>query len=298
MTSKKVFSTIKSYAIITLGLLLYATAWTVFIIPNGMVGGGITGVSAIIQYCTGFPVSYSFFILNSILLLIALKVLGSGFGIKTVFAMVVTTILLKVIPLIIEPEFIEEIALKNGRLVCAIIGGGLSGFGVALTFGQGGSSGGTDIIALMINKYRSITPGKVILYLDIIIIASSLVTPGDGTWASRIATVIYGYVIAGVFSVTVDTVTSGSKQSVQIFIFSKKYAEIADLISSELHRGATLLDGEGWYSKEHTKILMVVARKTDTNFVLKLIKEEDPQAFISVGSVMGVYGKGFEQIKK
>lgn len=298
MTSKKVFSTIKSYAIITLGLLLYATAWTVFIIPNGMVGGGITGVSAIIQYCTGFPVSYSFFILNSILLLIALKVLGSGFGIKTVFAMVVTTILLKVIPLIIEPEFIEEIALKNGRLVCAIIGGGLSGFGVALTFGQGGSSGGTDIIALMINKYRSITPGKIILYLDIIIIASSLVTPGDGTWASRIATVIYGYVIAGVFSVTVDTVTSGSKQSVQIFIFSKKYAEIADRISSELHRGATLLDGEGWYSKEHTKILMVVARKTDTNFVLKLIKEEDPQAFISVGSVMGVYGKGFEQIKK
>ena len=298
MNAKKVFATVKSYFLIALGLLLYTISWTIFIIPNGMVGGGITGVSAIIQYCTGFPVSYSYFILNSILLLIALKVLGSGFGVKTIFAMIVTTIFLRVLPLVIDPEFIEELAVKNGRLLSAIIGGGLSGFGVALTFAQGGSSGGTDIIALMINKYRAISPGKIILYLDIFIIASSLIIPSDGTWATRIVTVIYGYVIAGVFSVTVDTVTSGNKQSVQIFIFSKKYPQIADRISSELHKGATLLDGEGWFLREKTKILMVIVRKHDTNYVLKLIKEEDPQAFISVGSVMGVYGKGFEQIKK
>lgn len=298
MNSKKIFSSIKSYAIITLGLIIYTTAWTVFIIPNGLVGGGITGISAIIQYCTGFPVSYSYFLLNAVLLLIALKVLGYGFGVKTIFAMVVTTILLKVMPALIQPEFIEEIALRNGRLVCAIIGGGLSGFGVSLTFGQGGSSGGTDIIALMINKYRAISPGKIILYIDIFIIASSLITPGDGTWASRIATVIYGYVTAGVFSVTMDIVTSGSKQSVQIFIFSKKHAQIADRISSQMHRGVTVLDGQGWYTKEQSRILMVITRKTDTNSILNLIKEEDPQAFISVGSVMGVYGKGFEQIKK
>ncbi|MBQ0122694.1 MAG: YitT family protein [Bacteroidales bacterium] len=298
MNSKKIFSSIKSYAIITLGLIIYTTAWTVFIIPNGLVGGGITGISAIIQYCTGFPVSYSYFLLNAVLLLIALKVLGYGFGVKTIFAMVVTTILLKVMPALIQPEFIEEIALRNGRLVCAIIGGGLSGFGVSLTFGQGGSSGGTDIIALMINKYRAISPGKIILYIDIFIIASSLITPGDGTWASRIATVIYGYVTAGVFSVTMDIVTSGSKQSVQIFIFSKKHVQIADRISSQMHRGVTVLDGQGWYTKEQSRILMVITRKTDTNSILNLIKEEDPQAFISVGSVMGVYGKGFEQIKK
>lgn len=298
MNSKKIFSSIKSYAIITLGLIIYTTAWTVFIIPNGLVGGGITGISAIIQYCTGFPVSYSYFLLNAVLLLIALKVLGYGFGVKTIFAMVVTTILLKVMPALIQPEFIEEIALRNGRLVCAIIGGGLSGFGVSLTFGQGGSSGGTDIIALMINKYRAISPGKIILYIDIFIIASSLITPGDGTWASRIATVIYGYVTAGVFSVTMDIVTSGSKQSVQIFIFSKKHVQIADRISSQMHRGVTVLDGQGWYTKEQSRILMVITRKTDTNSILNLIKDEDPQAFISVGSVMGVYGKGFEQIKK
>lgn len=298
MNSKKIFSSIKSYTIITLGLIIYTTAWTVFIIPNGLVGGGITGISAIIQYCTGFPVSYSYFLLNAVLLLIALKVLGYGFGVKTIFAMVVTTILLKVMPSLIQPEFIEEIALRNGRLVCAIIGGGLSGFGVSLTFGQGGSSGGTDIIALMINKYRAISPGKIILYIDIFIIASSLITPGDGTWASRIATVIYGYVTAGVFSVTMDIVTSGSKQSVQIFIFSKKHVQIADRISSQMHRGVTVLDGKGWYTKEQSQILMVITRKTDTNSILNLIKDEDPQAFISVGSVMGVYGKGFEQIKK
>lgn len=298
MNLKKLFGAIKSYAIITLGLVIYTTAWTVFIIPNGMVGGGITGISAIIQYCTGFPVSYSYFLINCLLLLIALKVLGYGFGVKTIFAMVVTAIMLKILPILIQPEFIQEIAIRNGRLMSAIIGGGLSGFGVALTFGQGGSSGGTDIIALMINKYRAISPGKIILYLDIFIIASSLITPGDGTWASKIATVIYGYVTAGVFSVTMDIVTSGSKQSVQIFIFSKKHTEIADRISTQMHRGVTVLDGQGWYTKEQSRILMVITRKTDTNIILNLIKEEDPQAFISVGSVMGVYGKGFEQIKK
>lgn len=297
MKASKVLSTIKSYLIISLGLLIYTVAWSVFVIPNGMTGGGITGLSAVIQYCTGFPISYSYFIINAILILIAMKVLGSGFGIKTIFAMVITTIYLRVIPELIDPVFIAEMS-QNGKLLCAIIGGGLSGVGVAVAIGQGGSSGGTDIIALMINKYRAISPGKIILYLDILIIATSLLIPGDGTWASKIAIVIYGYVLAGVFSITVDMVMSGSKQSVQIFIFSKKYPQIADRIAMELHRGATLLDGEGWYTRDKIKVLLVISRKHAVNDILRVVKEEDPRAFISVGSVMGVYGQGFEQIKK
>ena len=298
MEKKKALSTLKSYAIITLGLLLYVVAWTVFIIPHHLVGGGVTGISAVIQYCTGFHVSYSFFIINTILLLIALKVLGPAFGVKTVYAMVVTTILLRVAPMVIPEDFIQIIAIENGKLLSVILGGALSALGISLTFSQGGSSGGTDIIALMINKYRAISPGRILLILDIFIIGSSLIVPTEGSWGQRIANLVYGYVMAGVFSYALDLFVSGSKQSVQILIFSKKYEKIADRITNELHRGVTSLDGKGWYTKDDATVLVVVARKHELKFLLNLIKEEDPQAFLSVGSVTGVYGTGFDVIKK
>ena len=298
MEKNKALSTLKSYAIITLGLILYVLAWVVFIIPHQLVGGGVTGISAVIQYCTGFHVSYSFFIINGILLLIALKVLGPAFGVKTVYAMVVTTLLLRFLPMIIPQEFIQIIALDNGKLLSVIIGGMLSALGISLTFSQGGSSGGTDIIALMITKYRAISPGKILLILDIFIIGSSLIVPTEGSWGVRVANLVYGYVMAGVFSVALDLFVSGSKQSVQILIFSKNYEKIADRITQELHRGVTALEGKGWYTKTEATVLVVVARKSELKFLLNLIKEEDPQAFLSVGSVTGVYGYGFDVIKK
>ncbi len=298
MEKAKVLSTIKSYGIITLGLLFYVLAWVVFIIPHQLVGGGVTGISAVIQYCTGFNVSYSFFIINGILLLIALKILGPAFGVKTVYAMVVTTLLLRFLPMIIPEEFIKIIALDNGKLLSVIIGGTLSALGISLTFSQGGSSGGTDIIALMITKYRAISPGKILLILDIFIIGSSLIVPTEGSWGVRVANLVYGYVMAGVFSVALDLFVSGSKQSVQIFIFSKNFEKIADRITVDVHRGVTALEGKGWYTKTESTVLMVVARKQELKLLLNLIKEEDPQAFISVGSVTGVYGYGFDAIKK
>ena len=298
MENKKVLSTIKSYGIITLGLILYVLAWVVFIIPHQLVGGGVTGISAVIQYCTGFNVSYSFFIINGILLLIALKVLGPAFGVKTIYAMVVTTLLLRFMPLLIPEEFIKIIALDNGKLLSVIIGGTLSALGISLTFSQGGSSGGTDIVALMITKYRAISPGKILLILDIFIIGSSLIVPTEGSWGVRVANLVYGYVMAGVFSVALDVFVSGSKQSVQIFIFSKNYEKIADRITADVHRGVTALQGKGWYTKTESTVLMVVARKQELKFLLNIIKAEDPQAFISVGSVSGVYGFGFDVIKK
>ena len=298
MDKTKFLSTLKSYAIITLGLILYVLAWVVFIMPHQLVGGGVTGISAVIQYCTGFHVSYSFFIINGILLLIALKILGPAFGVKTVYAMIVTTLLLRFLPMVIPQEFIQIIALDNGKLLSVIIGGMLSALGISLTFSQGGSSGGTDIVALMITKYRAISPGKILLILDIFIIGSSLIVPTEGSWGVRVANLVYGYVMAGVFSVALDLFVSGSKQSVQIFIFSKNYQKIADRITTDVHRGVTALDGKGWYTKTESTVLVVVARKQELKFLLNLIKEEDPQAFISVASVSGVYGSGFDVIKK
>lgn len=298
MEKNKVFATLKSYAIITLGLILYVLAWVVFIIPHQLVGGGVTGMSAVIQYCTGFHVSYSFFIINAVLLLIALKILGPAFGVKTVYAMVVDTLLLRFMPMVIPPEFIDIIAIQNGKLLSVIIGGVISALGISLTFSQGGSSGGTDIIALMINKYRAISPGRILLILDIFIIGSSLIVPAEGGWGERVANLVYGYVMAGVFSYSLDLFVSGSKQSVQILIFSKNFEKIADRITNELHRGVTALDGKGWYTKADATVLVVVARKHELKFLLNMVKEEDPQAFLSVGSVTGVYGSGFDVIKK
>lgn len=295
--SKKILSEIRSYVIITLGLLCYVLGWSIFILPNSLVGGGVTGISAIIQYWTGFEISYSYFIINAVLLIVGFLILGGGFGVKTIYAIVVSSLLFKVVPGLIPESFIQEIAINNGPMLCCIIGGALDGVGMAMTFANGGSTGGTDIVALIINKYRSISPGKIIVLMDIIIIASSMIVPSDGTWGSKFAVVIYGFIMSGVLSFTLDMVLSGNKQSVQILIFSKYYDVIADRITQEAGRGVTILNSRGWYTKEEGKVAIVVARKNESSYILSIIKEVDKNAFLSVGNVMGVYGKGFEQIK-
>lgn len=289
---------IKEYLIISLGLLLYALGWVVFLLPNKMVGGGVTGFSAILYYATGFPVSYTYFICNAILLGLALKILGRGFGAKTIYAIIITSLCLQFLPEFIPTDLIKDIALDNGKLLCAIIGGAFAGIGIGLTFTQGGSSGGTDIIALMINKYRNISPGKIILYVDVIIITSSFfLSPAEGSVAARVATVVYGFLLISVTGYTIDLVLSGTKQSLQVFIFSRKYEEIAQRVT-EMGRGVTVISAKGWYTKQEGQVLMVIIRKTESSMLFQIVREVDRDAFLSVGSVMGVYGQGFDQIKK
>lgn len=306
----RIFGELKAYLIITLGLLLYTLGWIVFLIPNNMVGGGVTGISAILLYAFNIPVGVSFFVINLILLLIALKVLGKGFGMKTVYAIIIASVFYEVVPPLIPDVFIQEIAISNGKLLCAIFGGVCAGLGIGISFSQGGSTGGTDIVALMIVKYKNISAGRVILLLDIFIIASSLLLPpneildangaviGVETWGQRFATILYGYILIGACSYSVDMFISGTKQSSQIFIFSKKYAELADAITTQTGRGVTLIEGQGWYTKQQSKIVMVIMRKDDMSLLYRMVREIDRDAFLSVGNVSGVYGKGFDQIKK
>jgi uncharacterized membrane-anchored protein YitT (DUF2179 family) len=230
-------------------------------------------------------VAVTYFIINVFLVLIAIKILGANFGIKTIFSMVVATILFWVTPGMIKEPLIDDTFLS------AILGGMIGGIGIGIVFTRGGSTGGTDIIAMIINKYRNISPGRVILYCDVIIIASSyliFLSP---------AKLVYGYVTMAVVSYTIDAFLSGSNASAQIFIFSKKFNEIADFINNYAGRGATIIDGTGWYTKEDVKIVMTVVRKRETSLIFRKLKEIDPDAFISMASVMGVYGKGFENIK-
>ena len=306
LSKKSAFVFIKEYALITLGILLYVTGWNLFLIPNNLVGGGVSGVAAIIQYATkGFiKIGTTYFVVNAVLLVIALFILGKGFGGKTVFAVIVASIGLNVLQGLIPSEIIQALALDNGKLMSTIMGGILVGVGIGMTMSQGGSTGGTDIIALIVNKYRNVSPGRMILWMDVVIILSSMLVPSyyaDGTqlpWTEKVTTVVYGFILVVVNSTVLDLYLSGSRQSVQVFILSQKYAEIADLITHELHRGVTVLDGKGWYTKHNTEVLMVLTRKSDLSLLLRMIKSVDMNAFLSVSSVTGVYGKGFDQIKE
>lgn len=309
LSTSKVLREVKSYLIITLSLLCYSLGWDIFLIPNNLVGGGVTGFAAIVFYSLKIPVSITFFVVNLILLAIALKVLGKAFGLKSVYAIIVTSLFLQFIPDIVPLDFINEIAISNGKLISAVFGGLLAGLGIGVSFTQGGSTGGTDIIALMVAKYHNIAPGKVILYIDLCIITSSLLIPAkevmgpDGlmikeTIGMRLSTVLYGYMLVATTSAIIDMVLSGKKQSVQAFIFSKNYEKIADAITKELGRGVTVLSGEGWYTKHENKMLMVVVHKTQQNTLYSLVREIDKDAFISMNTVSSVYGQGFEAMTK
>jgi uncharacterized membrane-anchored protein YitT (DUF2179 family) len=295
---KKIIREIKAYTLITFGLVIYVMAWVVFLMPNHLVGGGVSGIGALIEYATGFRLSYTYFIINIGLLLLALKILGRGFGAKTVYAIFLTTLLFRLFPHIIPADFIHEISIENGKLLSAMIGGVLVGSGIGITFMQGGSSGGTDIVALIINKYKNISPGKIILSIDMVIIACSFFVSQEVTLGQKLAAVLYGYIVVGLTGYTVDMWMSGARQSLQFFIFSKKYEEIATRITNEMNRGVTVVPAEGWHTKAEHKVLIVIARKTESGIIFNIIKEEDRDAFLSVGSVMGVYGKGFSSLTK
>lgn len=281
----RVIQAIRSYAVIAFGLFIIALGWTAFLIPAEITGGGITGISTIIFYASEFPVGVSYLIISAILVIAALRVLGAGFGIKTVLAVALLSLFLGIMQAIITEPIIDD------AFMSAIIGGILAGSGVGIVFTQGSSTGGTDIIAMIVNKYRNISPGRIILYLDLIIISSSYLV------FQSIEKIVYGYVTMAVISYSIDMVLSGSKQTFQMFIFSPKYSEIAARIDKEVKRGITLIDAEGWYSKKKSKIVMVLIRRQETSQVIRIVKDIDPDAFISQNNVMGAYGKGFETIR-
>ncbi len=291
MLSKKK-NQILSYVFITFGLFLYAFGWSAFLIPSEIIGGGVSGVSSIIYLLSGqrIPVGITNLIINGVLLLVALKLLGARFGINTVYGVVVSSAFFILLQQVIKIQNIIHVS-EFDPFMCTVIGGALSGAGIGLAFSRGGNSGGTDIIALIVNKYYNITPGKVILILDVFIIASSY------TISHSIERVVYGYIQMGVMAYTLDLVLEGAKQSYQILVFSKATDEIAERIGKQVGRGVTLLYAWGWYSKSDQKVLLVVAQKADKQAILEIVKEIDDHAFISLAKTYGVFGENFEKLK-
>ncbi|HJG88246.1 YitT family protein [Barnesiella viscericola] len=277
---------VKDYMVIIFGLLLYALGWVGFLLPNEITTGGVTGIAALIYYGTKIPVSASYFTINVVLLLAAIKILGLKFFVRTIFSVFMCSFFLGILP-----EFIPHSLVEEQPFMSAIIGGILCGVGVGLVFVSNGSTGGTDIIAAIVNKYKNISFAKMMMYIDFLIIASSYVL------FHSMEKMIFGYVVMGVMSYTMDMVINGKRQSVQILILSDKYEEIATHVNQDIHRGVTVLDGMGWYSKQPKKVLMILAKRNESVKIFRLIKSIDPKAFISQSNVVGVYGEGFDKIK-
>ena len=287
MKSSKVLNVIWDYFLMTVGSVIFCMAWTSFLIPNGLASGGLTGFCTIIQYGTGIPVGVTYPILNILLLILGVLSLGKAFGFKTIYVIGLTSLLFEFLP-----NFPQLQVLMNEKFLVALVGAGMESIGIGLVLLRGGSTGGTDIIAMMINKYWPVSPGRVYLLTDIFIIASLFLLPDKG-----LIDVVYAYVIMLGFSFGIDFVLLGNKSSVQILVFSAKYKDIADHVIYNVHRGVTALQSVGWYSQRESKVLLIVSRKQQMNEVIKEIKSIDPNAFVSVSTAMSVYGEGFEEIK-
>ena len=223
----------------------------------------------------------------------ALKILGPKFCIKTLYAIPVLTLLLWFFQIIMKDDAGNlPLLLGPGQeFMATVVGAGLLGFGIGIVFINNGSTGGTDIIAWIINKYKDVTLGRMIMYCDIIIISSCYFVFYD--WKR----VLFGFTVLFVMSIVIDYVVNSNRQSVQFLIFSKKHEEIAEVITKELHRGVTLLDGTGWYSKQSIKVVVVLAKKSQSLEIFRLVKDIDENAFISQSNVVGVYVEGFDKVR-
>ena len=280
-------SELRDYLMIALGMDLYGIGWTVFLLPNDITTGGVPGIASIVYFATGFPVQYTYFAINFLLLLLALRVLGWKFSVKTIFAVFTLTFFLSIIQKLTE----GVVLLHDQPFMACVIGASFCGSGIGIAFSNNGSTGGTDIIAAVINKYRDITLGRVMLICDLIIISSSYFVLKD--WEK----VVYGYVTLYICSFVLDQVVNSARQSVQFFIISDKYEEIAKHIQVYPHRGATVINASGFYTGKEIKMLFVLAKKRESTIIFRLIKDIDPNAFVSQSAVIGVYGEGFDRIK-
>lgn len=297
---KMIRSEAKDYILITVGLILYASAFTVFLMPYEIVTGGLTGFSAIIFYATGFKIENTYMIVNIILLAAALKILGWKFMMKTIYAIFALYFLLKVaqdlMPVDAKGNFIKVLG-EGQEFMSLIVGCCITGVGMATVFLNNGSMGGTDIIAACVNKYKDISLGQVLMAVDICIIGTCMLFPQFGTYVERFHKVVFGLCTMFIECFMLDHVMNLRRQSVQFLIFSKKYEEIADAIMKERDRGITILNGQGWYTGKDIKVICLMAKRNESQSIFRIVKFIDPSAFISQTSVIGVYGEGFDRLK-
>lgn len=282
----------KDYISLFIGLTIYALGFTAFILPYQITTGGLSGVSAIIYYATGFPVQYTYFLVNAALLIAAIKILGFRFCLKTIVGTLALTFEFDLFQKLLSDESGQlPMILGDQTFMACVLGACCEGVGLAIVFLSNGSTGGTDIIAAIVNKYRDISLGRALMFCDIAIVSSSYFVFHESQ------KVVFGFCVLIISMIMLDYYMNSARQSVQFLIFSNKYDEIAEAIGKQLDRGVTILNGEGWYSKEPRKVLVVLAKRRESIEIFRLIHRIDPKAFVSQSNVVGVYGEGFDKLK-
>lgn len=298
--AKLTFSDIKDYFFIVLGLTMYAVGFTAFILPHAIVMGGVSGLGTLVYFATDrvIPVAVTGYAVNLILLAMAWKIVGGTFVRRTIFS--ATVIALGI-------GFFQEFFMRIGHplladtAMSAILGAILAGMGVGIAFIHNGSTGGTDIVAAMVSKVSNVSIGRTMMFVDMVIVTSSIFLPFEGNFEqrleARVPIIIYGYVVTFVISYCADMVINSNRQATEFTIISQRWEEIADAINTQAHRGVTVIDGQGWYTKHDVKMLLVWCRKIESVTIFRIIKSVDPDAFVTQGKCNGVYGKGFDSMK-
>lgn len=295
MTSLKyngVWRQIRDYLFIALGILSYTFGFSAFVFPEKVVVGGLAGLGTVVYFVTerlfgwGVPVAITQYVVNLLLLAMSYKIVGKEFVIRTVYGATLVALALG----ILMPMFPEPL-VKGQPFMSVLLGGILGGIGLGTVFVHNGSTGGTDIVAAVVAKKSNTSVGRTMLYTDFCIISSSFLI------FHSVELVVYGFIFLFVISVLTDWIINSNKQAIQIIIFSPKWEEIATAINNNAHRGCTVLDGMGWYSKKSTKVLMVLCRKQESINIFRIIKAIDPDALASLTNCSAVYGEGFDHIK-
>lgn len=293
--TRKVLLVIFDYIVISVGVVLFVMAWTSFLLPNDMIDGGLTGASALLSMVTGISVDIWYFSINTLLLILAWIILGRSFGIKTIYAIVLSSALFRLFGSD-SMAFLQSVPgnplAVTEKVLVPIIGGLLEAVGLSLIIMRGGSTGGTDILALIVNKFWPVTLGRFYLFADLIVITLLLFIPGH-----CFTDVIYGYITMGVCAYVLDLIMLGKESSVQLLVFSDKYKEIADYVNDKMERGVTALESIGWYTQKERKVLLIVIRRTELSEVTKAVKDLDSKAFVTVVPANNVYGEGFGEMK-
>ena len=280
---------LKDFLLICFGVLAYAIGYTAFILPEKVVMGGVSGLSALIYYATTFSPGYSIWILNFLMLGIAIKALSKQFIYRTVIGVTILALLVRVLQPFFEAYPI--VTAGDDKFMHVLIGGVLCGAGLGLIYSHNGSTGGTDIIIALLNKHFRMSFGRAMQFIDITIISSSYLL------FHSMETIVYGVAFTLIASYVCDYVVNGTRQTVQFIIISKHYKDIADVINKKIHRGVTLIEGKGWYSKQEVDILIVMARRYESQDIFNYIKKIDPDALVSQSNCQGVFGEGFDSIK-
>ncbi|MBQ3907645.1 MAG: YitT family protein [Bacteroidaceae bacterium] len=289
----RIWEFVKDFLTINLGMAIYALGWAAFLLPYHITTGGMVGMFAILYYVTGFPISMAVLIANVLLLAVAYKPLGWQFVLKSAYAVLALSTFLSLGQQMMtgdDGQLIQLMGEGQDSMAC-VLGAILNGVGVGTVLLSGGSTGGWDIVATLVNKYRNISLGRVMLYLDLLVIASCL--PIFHDWRM----VVFGYVTLAIYTYVVDLLINSTRQDTQFIIFTHRYKEISERIIHETSHSVTCLNGEGYYSHQDIKVLITIVHKREQVKILRMIHETDPTAFVSQSRVEGVYGNGFNAIK-